>query len=679
MAVALAVVGCSQPTDGTSESVVAPATEPYVISPVEVAGALSSREGAEFAQATPRETVSHLVAKYGPDAVVALVVEPFPAQYNRLLHDRLGRTGGRLERFSHWQGERAVTYAAPVTDLDQFARALDLGEYEVEATRRIVRIRASLEGHDLSAQRGGPRPPPSLTRRAPEIPRMVGLEIGEVPPEAVLLVVHEAGAEMVPRLIEHIGKRAPQLQVQHRPIPNAPATFHLLNVRSIEQLPGELAIGSHVGVDLQRRLVSIVLDPNLFVDFKARAEARLAAQREERNSPEQILEDLRSGPKVRAFSLLESVELGALRGGVEVELRRIAVQGPQHDRGEAIRALMALGGDDLNDFLASILYDDDSSIRVDAALALAQRDDPRAIEPLVQMLESPTGELKVGDALRRFGAQSEPHLLALLDRSEDEWARRNILLLLADVGGAASHDHLLQTRSLSDPVDERDLHETMQAIRQRGEGAELTASQHVAAALRKIREGHGGLVDSGLKDLLKVEPVPDLTVEVLRTVFPLVDDVWTRNGAMDVVARWYIPPARRRVFELTSHADVVVQRKAFAILGTTDDPEVATMLVPRLRESYDYAARALRDLGSHGEQALLAALEDPNLDEELGRHCLRAIGQIGTEASLPRLAVLQQSRTFNPRLKLGVASARLSIRVDLNRKAALSEEATSDH
>jgi hypothetical protein len=83
-------IGCSR--DSNVEAY------PGVISPLDVAGAESSLEGPELARLAPREGVAHLVGRYGCDAVVALVLEKFPADKNRLLTQRLQAGATRFER-----------------------------------------------------------------------------------------------------------------------------------------------------------------------------------------------------------------------------------------------------------------------------------------------------------------------------------------------------------------------------------------------------------------------------------------------------------------------------------------------------------------------------------------------------------------------------------------------------
>jgi hypothetical protein len=146
------LVGCSGPA-------VPPAGGPLdVISPYDVRPELSTLQGPELARASAQQKLSHLVAKYGVEAVVGVLVEPFSPDDNRVLQDRLRTGASQFEQFSQWEGGRAVAYVAPVTGVEAFAANLELGEYQVELERRIVRVQGDSAKFAEHAANLGPGP-----------------------------------------------------------------------------------------------------------------------------------------------------------------------------------------------------------------------------------------------------------------------------------------------------------------------------------------------------------------------------------------------------------------------------------------------------------------------------------------------------------------------------------------
>jgi len=137
------ISGCSSstPSEGGSAT-----PQPFdVISPHDVTPQLSNLQGADFGRAPMEVKVSHFVAKHGVDSVVGVRLEPFSSEHQRVIRDRMRDGMANFEEFSQWQGNRAVVYIAPVSDVNAFAEKLDLGDFEVDAARRVIRIQTDEE------------------------------------------------------------------------------------------------------------------------------------------------------------------------------------------------------------------------------------------------------------------------------------------------------------------------------------------------------------------------------------------------------------------------------------------------------------------------------------------------------------------------------------------------------
>lgn len=147
--------GCSSSAPRDVES---PAPSSFeLISPIDVTPKLSDLQGAEWARSPMEAKVGHLVAKHGVDSVVGVLLEPFSREYHRTISDRMRDCTGIFEHFSQSQGNRALYYVAVVNDVQAFATKLDLGESEVDASRRIIRIQVDAEKMAEHAKSPSPR------------------------------------------------------------------------------------------------------------------------------------------------------------------------------------------------------------------------------------------------------------------------------------------------------------------------------------------------------------------------------------------------------------------------------------------------------------------------------------------------------------------------------------------
>ena len=136
------VIGCL--VQGCKPSDSPPVAEAYpgVISPMDVTPRETTLEARALARLPVQRKVEHLAGKYGASSVVALVVEGFPADKARLLHQRVSKAASPVEAHSRPDGDRTVCYLGPVEDMEAFADRLDLGEATIDVEKRVVFIQA---------------------------------------------------------------------------------------------------------------------------------------------------------------------------------------------------------------------------------------------------------------------------------------------------------------------------------------------------------------------------------------------------------------------------------------------------------------------------------------------------------------------------------------------------------
>lgn len=685
------ISGCSSSTPSDVENAT---PKPFdVISPYEVTPELSNLQGADFGRAPLEVKVRHFVAKHGADSVVGVLVQPFSNEYHRTIVSRMRDGMGSFEEFSQWQGDRAVLYVAPVTDVESFAAKLDLGELDVDAKQRVIRIRADqdkLAEHaessgrprmprgrlgggrsgGLSTPREGPlqerlgslsRPPPDRSAHsAPNWREELGIEA--IPENAALLIVQQAEEGDVERITERIREQNPQLEIDHRPLSDTPATFLLTNVGDLRRLGSQLRIGSNISTNTGDRTVSVVMNPNMFRVHDP--QAAIAAKLEERNRPEVILADIRTGSTAArsfAYMRVQTADLGDLREEIVEAIKERVTESSGTEPRRALATLIALAGEEERDFFGDLAIFGSPELQLQAALHLGSLGDSRGIETLVALLDHDS-DPRVGQLLREFPEDSEPLLLARLQESDRAGLHAEVLRILEDVGGVESYEYLTRysaSESFLESVAER----TMEAINQRERivASDPTGPPSIDDALRRIRRGAREYMVGALDDLTRLDPDPDRAVEVLREVFPLLDEPHLSRRAIPVVRHWYIPLAMNKMIELTRHPGMSVRDMAIRILGKSRDPRGAAAVVKRLPHDSFAVHDALVDLGDIGLEALLDVMEDENYDDRIRVQCLNQFARVGTSKYLPRLKPFEDYSANDGVVALQARSARIRI------------------
>lgn len=173
---------------------------------------------------------------------------------------------------------------------------------------------------------------------------------------------------------------------------------------------------------------------------------------------------------------------------------------PAAQRAEAARLIGALEGESERSALLAALSDPIEEVRMEAALALAQLFDPRAVPVLEEELARPAHRLRAGIALGRLRRESaEPALIEAL-RAQQPILRRQAAVYLGRIGTAAAIAPLL------------------------GQKGDVHAGIDVALALGRIgaRTGRDAVLGP-LVEWLKVEEREDVVSELCRALLALGD------------------------------------------------------------------------------------------------------------------------------------------------------------
>jgi len=256
----------------------APIAEAYpgVISPKDVPADVAGPEvtGAAFARLPRAQQVAQFVRRHGADSVVAVVLEGVPPDKATIVRHKLVPVGGRWESFTSEEFGRWVCYVAPVADVDVYAKAVDLGQYTIDAEKRVLLVKidpAKVVFRPPEPVAFTPRPPtppqagPASSAKVlppPREPRWKTQLGRPAPPKSILLYVEWVNADVVPQVVQYVREKHPELTVSEEKALGwgATATMVCSPVEDLQGFGEKLGLGPVTGVDVQEATVRVRLD-----------------------------------------------------------------------------------------------------------------------------------------------------------------------------------------------------------------------------------------------------------------------------------------------------------------------------------------------------------------------------------------------------------------------------------
>jgi hypothetical protein len=326
-----------------------------------------------------------------------------------------------------------------------------------------------------------------------------------------------------------------------------------------------------------------------------------------------LLERRLAGLKSGSDSNLRAAaaELAAARVAAEHQ-PRVARAIEQAIRGEGasssakenlVRALRVWGDKESVPVLGTLL--DDYGARDEAIDALVALNDPGAAQYIAPKLGDYSFGPKAAAALKKLGPETKPHILALLNESDDR-RREQARQVLAEMG-VAQQELVAQTLEDLRSLDSK---------RHRG------AVEWLAAA--------------------PIEPEQRSAVadELVRHAFG--SDFFVKRSAVKALARWGTKDQAAHLLSLLDSRESDVMRMALVNLLTIEDPTLAPNLARRLgarladRSVRDLARLELQKVGAAAEDALIGLLNS-DFEGEVVLMAAELLELAGTEKSLPAL------------------------------------------
>jgi HEAT repeat protein len=309
-------------------------------------------------------------------------------------------------------------------------------------------------------------------------------------------------------------------------------------------------------------------------------------------------------------------------------------------RWQAAEALGQLGDQRAVEPLVAALGDKEKWVHQHAAIALGRIGDSRAVEPLVAALGDNEGKnllrQDVAEALGQLGDQRavEPLVAALGDK--EKWVRQHAAIALGQLGWKPVDE----TQRVSLAIAQRDWDQTV--------SLGLAAVEPLVAAL--------GDKDSGVREQA-AEALGRIGDS--RAVEPLVAALGDKESLWSGLVRRYAAEALGRIgdnravgplvatLEDKEDRDWVRRRNAAEALGRIGDNRAVEPLIATLEDKEDNvrvryaAAEALGCIGdSRAVEPLVAALEDK--EEWVRRHAAISLGCIGDSRAVePLVATLE--------------------------------------
>ena len=644
------LVGCFDSSDsggsatGPGSAASVPEAYPGVISPVDVdprAAPAKKLDGRAMAALPLQKKVEHLVGKYGADSVVAMVVEGSPPDTGHQVRQRVLRAAdSNAECFTLGPADRTVIYLAPVTDLDGFADRLDIGEVTVDSPKRVVLVKAD------AAKLTGERAPrltrlsdlPGRMRERPPRKTTWQLQLNEeFSPDSVLVTVTGTNPKIVDAVVEYVLGKKEILDISHHEMPGLPCVFVCRGVEDIESLGELLDVGTVMGIDKVDARVGVMLD----VQRVMKSAGPGAAAQFDPNSLEWALDELKSDDRHTRFFALQRVARTppneALRSQV-AEAVKALLGGDDHVlRKDAIRTLATWGATQTVPDLVKLIEDGDIFVRQEAIWALGQLNDERAVQPLCQLLGT---QREAEQALIAMGPAVEDTVLASLDATDADQFRA-ACNVLCDVGTKKSLDKLGPFYVRSMGPFRNAASNAVTGIRRRfeasGEQSLAGDIDRVAGALVNLKTKDADNIRSACRILVRATPDPERRQEIARALVDVAnhENDFVRADVMNSLAVWYTPESLPKVIEITNDYRWHIRATAIRILGLMKTKEAIEAILDRFLKDTPYAYRALKEIGSAAEDAILRRIDLPEWRDKSRAYSI--IAEIGTEKSVRKL------------------------------------------
>jgi HEAT repeat protein len=343
---------------------------------------------------------------------------------------------------------------------------------------------------------------------------------------------------------------------------------------------------------------------------------------------------------------------------------------------------------DVPGLIKALGFKKDPLVRRDAAEALGQMGDARAVEPLLEVLTDPDRDVRIGaaNALGQIGDLSavEPLLGSL--RDEDPGVREAAVGAFCRLGGALG-EHF-DSRAIAPLIES--LKDGYAAVREGAAGAlGKMGPPAVMPLLDALRDPDGAVRKGASEALVKIgapaiEPLvatlgdPELRamastmlgqIHDVRAVEPLIatlraesDPVrraaaetldlvgWTPDAGTSGAAYWAAKgqwqkcveigrPAVDSLIDALKHPDALIRQLAARGLGQIRDARAVEPLIASLKGREDVRAAAATALGEIDDERavepLIAAVKDPGANVRAA--AARALGQLGDVRAVDRL------------------------------------------
>lgn len=473
----------------------------------------------------------------------------------------------------------------------------------------------------------------------------------------------------------------------------------------LEGLASRIDFGTVTKVDAQRRIVLVKADlAKLPEPPKPEATSPL-----DPNFYKQNLADLRGVDQHRrrsAVQRLKRAEPKELREEITQALLEKLTDSDTFIRRDAVEALGVWGGEEIVPPLIDMLASEDRGLCDKIMELLAQRKDPRALEPMIRLLDE-------------FGVSADRHLVtmgsmaegALLEQIEDlkEDGQAKACEVLGQIGTEKSIPKLTE---LARREEFRVQHAAEEAVRKinranrvAGRGASPspaagpggTADQAAESSpfkrmtepsdskpepsdqaaetspFKRVAEPSAPhpdtpanrRIDDALLELKMSDEsrrkaaerlgrmLPDDTrrKEVARALAEALadaDETWARQALLEALMVWFTPETIPAMIECAQDDDFGVRRAAIAALSHTKDERAARAIADRLGEDGGQAAEALIAMGPIAEKVAMDYIKHPN--REVRNRAIEVLGAVGSKDCVPVLMRLARSPDFFTRV-----------------------------
>jgi HEAT repeat protein len=273
-------------------------------------------------------------------------------------------------------------------------------------------------------------------------------------------------------------------------------------------------------------------------------------------------------------------------------------------------------------------------MRIEAANALGEAKDPRAVMPLVAALKDTeySVQTSAADALGKIGAPAvQPLIAALRGAGLDEQICAD--RALGAIGKPA-------VEPLIAALKDTDANVRLNAAHSLGMTQDTRAVEPLIAILDDKDPGTRSNAVSALGDIKDPRAVEPLIAELKDTAFYIPGAAAEALGKIG-------PPSVEPLIAALQDADRTVRDYAARALGEIKDPRAVLPLIAALKDSDDYvrdhAAEALGKTGAPAVEPLIAALKDPDANAR------KKAGEALAEIADPRVAepLLAASRERN--------------------------------